>query len=207
MDDEELFDRLTNSTPTVAPRGDRLRAAIDEVVTESRPPRRPRKRLFVAGATLSVVLLGGTSAALASQPLLEWLGFTPDQSIQHLNADGDYCAAGMIVRPEGVPDDDASFLAAKEIFLDIDFDTLKIPDAIRNDNRYSAAVAAAKAEALAEINAAHPEDPIQPALPDPETHMLIATAYTLMADGLESRGLDVSHFSLEAAGTCDEASR
>ena len=207
MDEEELFGRLANSAPTVAPRDDRLRAAIDDVVTGSRPARRQRKRWFIAGATLSAVLLGGTSAALASPALLEWLGFTPDQSIQHLNADGDYCAAGMIVRPEGVPDDDASFLAAKDIFLGIDFDTLQIPDTIRNAYRYSAAAAAAKAESIAEFNAAHPDDPFRPALPDPETRMLHDTAYTLMADGLESRGLDVGHFSLEAAGTCDEVSR
>src|SRR5680860_230936 len=113
----------------------------------------------------------------------------------------------MIVRPEGVAENDASFLAAKDIFLGIDFDTLKIPDAIRNAYRYSAAAAAAKAESIAEFNAAHPDDPFRPALPDPETHMLIDTAYTLMTEGLESRGLDVGHFSLEAAGTCDEVPR
>ena len=207
MDEEELFGRLANSAPLVAPRDDRLGIAIDQVVMESRPVRRQRKRLFVAGATLSVMLVGGTSAALASQPLLDWLGFAPDQSIQHVNANGDYCAAGMIVRPEGVPNDDASFLAAKDIFLGIDFNTLKIPDAIRNDYKYSAAAASAKAEEIAEYNAAHPEATLQPALPDPETDMLIDTAYTLMTDGLKARGLDVGHFSLEGAGTCDEVSR
>jgi len=64
MDDEDLFGRLANSAPTVAPRGDRLRAAIDEVVTKSRPHRRPRKRLFVAG------VLGGDPIAILVLPVV-----------------------------------------------------------------------------------------------------------------------------------------
>lgn len=207
MDDHELFGRVADSAPSVAPRGNRLSTAIDDVVTESRPPHGRRKRLLVAGATLSVLLLGGTSAALASQPLLEWLGFIPDRPLQHMNANGDFCAAGVIVRPEGVTDADASFLAAKNILLDIDFDTLQIPDEVRNDDRYSASAAAAKAASIAQYNEANPEATIQPALPDRETDMLLDTVYGLMTAGLKSKGLDASHFSLEAGGSCDEVVR
>lgn len=208
MDDDELMARVTASAPYIAPRDGRLHAAIDDVVTESRRPRPRRKRPFITGATLSVLLLGGTTTALATPSLLDWLRFTPDQTIQHVNANGDLCAAGMIVRPEGVPDDDASFLAAREIFLAIDFETLKIPDHIRKHQNSSARAAAeAEAEARAQYNAAHPEATIPPARQDPETDMLLSTAFELMTDGVKAKGLDESHFSLEAGGHCDEATR
>ena len=163
--------------------------------------------MFVAGAALSLVLLGGTSAALASQSLLDWLGFTPDQTIQHVNADGDVCAAGMVVRPEGVPDDDASFLAAKRAFLAIDFDTLRIPDHIRNDERYSAKAQAARSKAIDEYNAAHPKATMRPSRPDPESQMLVSTAYELISGKVKAKGLDSTHFALEAGGQCNEVTR
>jgi hypothetical protein len=204
MDDGELMNRLTASAPSVVPRDGRLHAAVDDVVTESRRPRPRRKRLFITGATLSVLLLGGTTTALATPSLLDWLRFTPDQTIEHMNADGHLCAAGMIVRPEGVPDDDASFLAAREIFLAIDFATLKIPGHIR---KHWDSTEKERAEGLAEFNAAHPEAPIDPERQDPDTDMLIHAAYELMTTGVKAKGLDESHFSLEAGGHCDEATR
>ncbi|WEO76131.1 hypothetical protein BJQ94_12190 [Cryobacterium sp. SO2] len=208
MDDEELYGRLAGSAPAVMSRDESFRAAVDAMITSSRPARRRTRarRWLIGGAALGVVLLGGTSTALASPPLLEWLGFTPDRSLQHTNADGDFCVAGMIVRPEGVPADDASFLAAQEILLGIDFETVEVPDSARQDARASAA-AAAKAAALAQYNAAHPEATIQPAPPDPETDALLSAAFTMMTDGVTARGLDTSHFSLEAGGTCDEVAR
>ena len=205
MDDDELNGRLARSAPAITPRGDRLHAALDEVVTSSRP--RPRRRRWlVGGTTLSLVLLGGTSAALASPQVLDWLGFTPDQSLQHTNVDGDLCVAGMIVRPEGVTADDESFRAAREILLTIDFDTLEVPAHIR-EQQNSAAAAAARAAATDLYNLAHPEATIQPAADDPQTDLLLSTAYELMTDGVAARGLDPSHFSFEAVGTCDEANR
>jgi hypothetical protein len=203
----ELNGRLARSAPAITPRGDRLHAALDEVVTSSRP--RPRRRRWlVGGATVSLVLLGGTSAALASPPVLDWLGFTPDQSLQHTNVDGDLCVAGMIVRPEGVAADDESFRAAREILLAIDFDTLEVPAHIREQqNSGAAAAAAARAEATDLYNLAHPEATFPPAADDSQTDLLLSTAYELMADGVAARGLDPSHFSFEAVGTCDEANR
>jgi hypothetical protein len=114
MHDKELTARVTASAPSIAQRDRRLYAAIDDVVTESRRPRPRRKRLFITGATLSVLLLGGTTMALATPSLLDWLGCTPDQTIKHVNADGDLCAAGMVVQPYGVPDDDAKHIASRQ---------------------------------------------------------------------------------------------
>ena len=207
MDEETLSARLAVSAPPTAPRGDRLKAALDEAVTASRPVRQRRNRWLLGGVGLSVVLLGGTTAAFASEPLLEWLGFTADQSLSHANAEGDFCVAGIAVRPEGVPENDESFVAAKNVLLGIDFDTLEIPDSIRNDYAYSDEAAAAKAASIAEYNAAHPEATIQPAPPDPESSMLIDTAYQVIAAGVSAEGLDASHFSLEAGGSCDEVAR
>ena len=207
MDEETLSARLAASAPPTSPRGDRFKAALDEVVAASRPARRRHKRWVLGGVSLSVVLLGGTTAAFGSEPLLEWLGFTPDQSISHTNTDGDFCVAGIIVRPEGVAEDDASFLAAKNVLLGIDFDTLEIPASIRNSYAYSDEAAAAKAASIAEYNSAHPEATLQPALPDPESFMLFDTAYQVIAAGVSAEGLDANHFSLEAGGTCAEVVR
>lgn len=203
MDDEEFDRRVASSAPSVAHRTPAVRAAIEGVVAESRPPRRRRTRMLIAGATLSVVLLGGTTTAFASQYLLDWLGFTPDHTIQHRNADGDYCAAGMIVRPEGVEMDDPSFLAAQQIFRAIDFETLKIPAHIRDDDRYSDARRAEKIKYFDEYNAAHPEAPMAPPMWDPETEMLSATAYEVVVAGVKERGLDDSRFSIEGGAQCD----
>jgi hypothetical protein len=208
MDDETLSARLKDSRPPTIPRDDRLHAAVDELIIASRPEHHRRKRWLLGGVSLSVLLLGGTTTALASEPLLEWLGFTPDQSLEHANADGDYCVAGIIVRPEeGVAADDASFLAAKNVLLGIDFDTLEIPESIRNGYAYSPEAEAEKTASIDEYNAAHPESTIQPAPSDPESSMLIAAAYKVIVAGVESEGLDSGHFWLEAGGTCDEATR
>jgi len=207
MDDETLFARLAASAPPTSPRGDRLRAALDEAVTATRPARQRRNRWLLGGVGLSVALLGGATAAFASEPLLDWLGFAPDQSLSHTNSDGDFCVAGMAVRPDGVEDDDASFLAAKKVLLGIDFDTLEIPDNVRDNYAYSAEAAAAKAAWIAEHNAAHPEATLQPALSDPESSMLIDTAYQIIVADVASEGLDTSHFTLEAGGTCAEVVR
>jgi hypothetical protein len=207
MDDETLFARLAASAPPTSPRDDRLTAALDEAVTVSRPERQRRKRWLLGGVGVSVALLGGTTAAFASEPLLDWLGFTPDQSLSHTNAAGDFCVAGMVVHPEGVPEDDASFLAAKSILLSIDFDTLEIPASIRDGYAYSDEAADARAASIAEYNAAHPEATFQPAPPDPESSMLIDTAYQVIAAGVSAEGLDADHFWLEAGGTCAEDER
>jgi len=205
MDDDDLMGRITSNRPAITPRKGPLRGALEDVVRDSRPPQR-RKHFLVTGITLSLVLVGGTSAAFASPSLLSWLGFVPDNTLQHVNADGGVCAAGIILHPEGVPADDASFLAARTLLLDIDFDTLQIPDDIRTDTRY-AERAAAKAESFADWNAAHPEATMQPAATDLRTDMLFDTAHGLLTDGVTAQGLDASHFSLEGAGTCEAVAR
>ena len=208
MDDETLFERLNASAPSTTPRGDQLNAALEEVISAARPGHQRHKRWLVGGTVLSVVLLGGTTAAFASEPLLDWLGFTPDQSLQHTNADGDICVAGVVVLPEeGVADDDPSFLAAKNVLLGIDFDTLEIPDNIRNGYAYSPEAEAVKAASIAEYNSAHPEATLQPAASDPESSMLIDAAYDVIVTAVESEGLDSGQFSLKAGGKCDEATQ
>lgn len=205
MDDDQLAEHLNASAPNVAPRTAALRAAINSVVVESRPPRRRRRRLMVTGTALSIVLLGGATTALASPEVLDWLWFTPDRTIQHANDAGELCYAGMIVRPEGVTKDDPSFVAGREIFLALDFDTLTIPDDIRDSPMFSAAHAAERAADIAAWNTAHPTATIEPAKPDPQSGMLYAAAYRLITDGLTARGLDPNAISLELAGKCDEA--
>ena len=201
MDDDELMGRITSNRPAIAPRTGPLLGALEDVVRDSRPPQR-RKRFLVTGITLSLVLVGGTSAAFASPSLLSWLGFVPDKTVQHVTADGDVCAAGIIIHPEGVPADDASFLAARPLLMDIDFDTLQIPDDIRTDTNY-AEREAAKTQSFSDWNAAHPEATMQPAAADLRTDMLFDTTYRLLTDGVTAQDLDASHFSLEGAGTCD----
>lgn len=205
MDDDEFISRLASSAPSVTPRAAGLRRALNDVVEQSRPFRQRRtRRLLIAGSAFSIVLLGGTTTALASQSLLDWLGYTPDQTIQHRNADGDFCALGMIVRPEGVAVDDASFMAAQQIFRGIDFDTLEIPANIRNDERFSDARRAAKVKDFEEWDAAHPEATMGPPVWDPESGMIAAAAYEVLVEGVTQKGLDVSHFSLESGGECAE---
>ena len=117
MDDEELMGRLSAARPSIAPRSGPLHATLEDVVAESRHQRRRRKRFVFTGITLSVILLGGGSAAIASPSVLTWLGFVPNKTFQHVNAAGDFCAAGIIIHPEGVPVNDPSFLAARAILL------------------------------------------------------------------------------------------
>jgi hypothetical protein len=201
MDDDDLMGRISGNRPAIAPRTGPLMGALDAVVRDS-GHRRRRKHFLFAGITLSLLLVGGTSAAIASPSLLSWLGFVPDNTLQHINADGDVCAAGIILRPEGVPADDASFVAARTILLDIDFDTLQIPDDIRTDTGY-AEREEAKAESFADWNAAHPGATMRPAAADLRTDMLVDTAYRLLTAGVTDQGLDANHFSLEGAGSCD----
>lgn len=204
MDDDELMRRVAAATPAIAQRTNTVREAIDEVMADARPSRRRRRRALIAGASLSVVLLGGASVAVADPALLDWLRFTPDRTIQHVNADGDLCTAGMIVRPEGVSTEDPSFLAAREILLSIDFDTIKATGSAQDGD---ALAAAAKAKSFEEWNTAHPDATMQPAPDDPETGRVLQSVYQLITDGLKARGLDPSHVSLESGGSCDQATQ
>ncbi|QAY72085.1 hypothetical protein ET445_00795 [Agromyces protaetiae] len=204
MDEDEFDRRLKSSAPAAAPRTPALLHALDDLIAESRSTRRRRNRAVVAGMSLSLMLLGGTSAAFAAEPLLAWLGFEPDHVIQHVNSDGVDCAAGMIIRPEGVELDDPSFLAAQEIFRGIDFAKLEIPEHIRNDERYSDAARTEKSKAIDEWNAAHPDAPMEPAGWDPQAGMLQAAAFELVTEEVRARGLDETHFSIEAGGECGE---
>jgi hypothetical protein len=207
MDDETLSARLNASAPSTAPRDERLDAALQEVVISTRPLHQRRTRSLLGGIGLSLVLLGGTTAALASEPILDWLTFAPDQTLAHMNADGYYCVAGIVVQPDGVAEDDPAFRAAKDILLGIDFDTLEIPDDIQNSHEYTAEAEAARASSIAELNAAHPDATFEPAPPDPTSSMLVATAVDVINAGVTAEGLDPSHFTIEAGGTCDEVAR
>ena len=189
MTDDELFARLADSAPPTAARCERLSSALDDAVTASRPPRRRPRRLLATALTLSVMVLGGTSAACATPPVLEWLGFAPDRTVQHSNADGAWCSAGMIVRPEGVSADDASFVAAQRILLDLDFDKIVIDDVDPD----AAGIAAAAAAARAQYNASNPSAAIAPAAPDPETDRLLDAVYARLIDGVRAQGLDEGH--------------
>jgi hypothetical protein len=89
MDDEALDIVLLESMPSVLPTTPHLESALSKVA------RRPRRLLprWRAGLTLTIsaLLIGGTTAAIASPTVREWLGWTPDRTFAYTSTQGDRC--------------------------------------------------------------------------------------------------------------------
>ncbi|MDF2666100.1 MAG: hypothetical protein K0R81_1950 [Microbacterium sp.] len=123
MDDDELEARIRAAGPRVtAPKG--LASHRSLILAEARRPRGRRFRFWASSAIASVLLIGGGSVAVASGGTETPWGWVADNVFSIGRADGSACFQGIVVKWEGLADDDALVRDAKAIVSGIDLATL-----------------------------------------------------------------------------------
>lgn len=93
MDDVTLDDLLEKIAPSLADRTVALDTALKQM--SSRPNRRLKRWQIGAFVSLGVILASGTTAAIASPSVREWLGWTPDWTVEYQSTTGESCKAAF----------------------------------------------------------------------------------------------------------------
>lgn len=123
MDDDEIGVRIRAAGPKVAaPRG--LAAHRSQILAEARGRRGRRFRLWAASSVASVVLVGGGTVAMAGGGNETPWGWVADNVFSIGQPGGTACFQGMVVKWEGLADDDPLVQDAKAIVSGIDLAAL-----------------------------------------------------------------------------------
>lgn len=111
------------------------------ILDEARRRRGRRLRMWVGSAVASVVLIGSASMAVSSDGRVTPWGWVADNVFTTANTDGSACFQGILVKWDGVAEDDPLVVDAKAFVAGIDLttlDTTAMEAQIRAD--YAAAV-------------------------------------------------------------------
>lgn len=123
MNDLDLDTRIRAAAPQVSsPIG--LADHSARILSEARARRGRRLRIWSASVAASVVLVGGGTVAVAGNGLQTPWGWTADNVYQFAGPNGQTCFAGLLVKPDGVADDAAVVVAAREFVAGLDLDAL-----------------------------------------------------------------------------------
>lgn len=123
MNDFDLETRIRAAAPQVSsPLG--LAEHSTRILQEARAQRGRRLRRWAAGVAATVMILGGGTVAIAGNGLQTPWGWTADNVYQFPGPNGQTCFAGLQVKPDGVADDAAVVIAAREIVAGLDLDAL-----------------------------------------------------------------------------------
>lgn len=123
MNDDEIGARIRAAGPEViAPRG--LASHRSQILADVRGRRGRRLRLWAGGTAASVLLIGGGSVAMAGGGNETPWGWVADNVFSISRTSGDACFQGMVVKWEGLADDDPLVQDAKAIVSGIDLTTL-----------------------------------------------------------------------------------
>lgn len=123
MNDLDLDTRIRAAAPQISsPIG--LADHSARILSEARARRGRRLRIWSASVAASVVLVGGGTVAVAGNGLQTPWGWTADNVYQFAGPNGQTCFAGLLVKPDGVADDAAVVVAAREFVAGLDLDTL-----------------------------------------------------------------------------------
>jgi len=142
MNDEELDIRVRAAGPQVAaPKG--LASHRAQILADARGRRGRRLRLWAASIAASVLLIGGGSVAMAGGGKETPWGWVADNVFSIGRTDGSACFQGIVVKWEGLADDDPLVRDARTIVSGIDLtalDTTAMEAEIRDDLARSAPV-------------------------------------------------------------------
>lgn len=196
MHDDQLEQRLNAAAPHVSEQTDRRAVLLRDVVAE-RVSRRRVRRPLILGAASVLLVLGGTSTAIATAPFDFWFGKEADRTLTRVTSFGEWCTSGWLVEPygEGVTEDDPAVLAAREVLAAIDFNTLPITEGEFEQNRLKV-----QAEVDRRAGLGHKRD----LTPDPDGQLISRTVATLIWEGVRARGLDPGRIVVSGAGDCGD---
>lgn len=123
MDNTDLDVLLHESAPRVT-----TAASLGEhrarIIREARSRSGRRMRRWGAGALASVLVVGGGSVAMAGSGNETPWGWVADNVFTVERTDGSACFQGILVKWDGLSDDDPMVIEAKEIVAGIDLDVL-----------------------------------------------------------------------------------
>ncbi|MGN7188647.1 hypothetical protein [Microbacterium enclense] len=140
MNDDEFEARMRAAGPNVtAPRS--LGSHRAQILAEARGRRGRRFRLWAAGALSSVLLIGGGTVAMASGGNETPWGWVADNVFSIGQTGNEACFQGMVVKWEGLADDDPLVRDAKAIVSGIDLTAL---DTSRKEAEIRAGLAGAE---------------------------------------------------------------
>jgi hypothetical protein len=123
MNDEELGAHIRNASPQVTvPAG--LPSHRAQILAEARGRRGRRLRIWAASVAASVVLIGSGSVVMAGNGNETPWGWVADNVFSIGRSDGSACFQGILVKWEGLPDDDPLVHDAKAIVAGIDLTRL-----------------------------------------------------------------------------------
>ncbi|NYF16505.1 hypothetical protein HDC37_001330 [Microbacterium sp. AK009] len=123
MEDDELGRRIRDAAPRVTvPAG--LASHRAQILAEARGRRGRRLRVWAAGVAASGVLIGGGSVAMAGAGNETPWGWVADNVFSIERTNGSACFQGIVVRWEGLSEDDPLVQDAKAIVGGIDLATL-----------------------------------------------------------------------------------
>lgn len=196
MHDDQLEQRLNAAAPHVSEQTERCAVLLKDVVAD-RMSRRRLRRPMILGAASVLLVLGGTSAAIATAPFEFWFGKDADRTLTRVTSFGEQCTSGWLVEPygDGVTDDDPAVLAAREALAAIDFDHLPITESEFEQNRLEV-----MAETDRRASLGHKRD----LTPDPDGQLITRTVATLIGEGVRARGLDPGRIVVSGAGDCGD---
>lgn len=199
MHDDQLDQRLNAATPHVSEQTNRRVVLLRDVVAE-RVSRRRVQRPLIVGVASVLLVLGGTSTAIATAPFDFWFGEDADRTLTRVTSFGERCTSGWLVEPygEGVTEDDPAVLAAREVLAAIDFNNLPITESELEQNRLKVQAEVDRRAALG-----HKRD----LTPDPDGELISTTVATLVFEGVRARGLDPGRIVIASAGDCGDDSR
>ena len=128
MNDSELDTLLREATPsTPVPPGLGAHRAL--ILADARTRRSRRLRVWAASVAASIVLIGGGSVAMAGDGNETPWGWVADNVFSIETTSGDACFQGIVVRWEGLAEDDPLVVDAKAYVGGLDLATLDTADA------------------------------------------------------------------------------
>lgn len=107
------------------------------ILDEARRRRGRRLRVWIGSAVASVVLIGSASMAVSSDGRVTPWGWVADNIFTTANTDGSVCFQGILVKWDGVAEDDPLVVDAKAFVAGVDLttlDTTAMEAQIRADN-------------------------------------------------------------------------
>ena len=198
MERVNLDERLSAASPSVMAFDRELDTALDGILEErSHTTPRRHRRTLLATAVASVLVFGGTSAALASPSFQELLaGMSLDRSTTLVGESGQDCATGWVVKAEpGVAADDPVVIEGQKILLAIDIDSILIdPEKLQEQRALSDEIAKAAAD--------RGEDPAGLTWNDPAMNALHRAVASEVFDQLTAGGYDASRVHIEGIADC-----
>lgn len=187
MSETEFDRRLNSSAPATTPPSGLLDQLLQDVAASRVRKRTARWRVGVSTA-LSLALVGGATAALASPQLQDWFGFTPDRTIPYDGGVAGECVYAFEAHGDHLWDPEALVIAEAAL------DELELTDTF---------VQEAVVESRAALTALGPDDPALSLPADQfEARAVSGAVFEVVHEAVEGAGYRTIGLTLSGGDRC-----